>query len=496
MTSTFAIETRRKASFGTFFPEALRKERHIWNRTQVATTGLWTKYRLITGNHAGLYQRIIKVAEEYSALRKSFPDLDIIRLFEESAQVRATGLEYYDYAGRIDTISRESVVVRFPSGATQSLARDTGVGFRGIVVKTEEPWSMQRYALNELMRLRILALNTGRAMPQIEVSEPWLLRQATETQLYDMMVIARAEYAAEPTMDRLKEISEIEKAYLSYIEETLEWMHRMGSWEHMEKIPFPDASGAIALWEQDRIKSLDYDQTSPWFDELAEEPESEVTAILKAIMSTGRVNITITTNPVLTSLEHPLTHVAHHLIRYSVHDHIGVGLPNPLGADRYIRPFVGVGDDGIASPRIPAWSGTTLPQRPGWTAITSEEHLPEPKLRLKARAVSVPRGVAERLSDAVGQERPMLVYENINHATCPLLVLPRIYFKVQVVPLFEAGVTVKPVEDGNTIEGWATKNTGMGNADLVGPVPHGFLSSSAEGRPLREGTIQDVLPYV
>lgn len=497
----FHLERRKKDVRSTFFPEAISKEGQNWGQAHVGTSGQWLKYRLILGPILKLRKIIQKVAREYSPVRNHQPLIDQIKLFDEMPRVRATGLEYYDYCGRIDTISRESVVVIKPGGAREGLNRDIGCGFRGIIVQTEEPWSMEKFVEDELLRTRIGFLNRGvdsSILPDLTTKQPWALRDALEHQITDLQNAAWLDYINEPTIEKLEVVIGVERHLYEYLVDGMRWAQLLGHWEHEEIVPFPDRSGALELWEKQAIRDLHYDQTEPWWLTEPTTGGAKVTAIRKAYLSTGRVNIQITTNPSLYAARHrDYPAIAHHLLTY---DPIAVGMGIPQSDEKKMKnnPFQG----SFADSSVPGWQGIMTTQ-PGWASIQGEGPIPEPTLEVKTRPVSIPAGMGERLEAAMQSERPALVFEHFNQAVCPMLVLPRMFFNTRIVPLFEGGRVIRPIEEHNTIDGWATLRDNGPNGvvplgldkNLFSKTPFGFVQAPISGRPIREGAIQEILPY-
>jgi hypothetical protein len=104
--------------------------------------------------------------------------------------------------------------------------------------------------------------------------------------------------------------------------------------------------------------------------------------------------------------------------------------------------------------------------------------------------------MAERMEAALHSERPALISENFNMAVCPILVLPRMFFKTEIVPLFEGSRVLRPLEEYNRIEGWATDRNGNPNQrPFFSQTPFGFTQFPSSGRPIREGATTEILPY-
>lgn len=506
MMQHFKIERRNKATFGVYFPESVTKERQQWGLTHIGTCGIWHSFRFVTGALDKLRSEIGKVAVKYSAQRKRMPNIDMFSLFENIPQVRSTGLEYYDYAGRIDTISREAVMIQSQSGARIALNRDKGVGFRGIIVRSESPWSMEAYATREMQRMRIDMLNKGMNIPdalgtyRLTVDQPWRLRDAVERQLETLLDVAWTEYVADNTPEKLNIVIGVDKMIRDYIVNSLAWLAKAGDWEHASRIPFPDAPTALNLWEEDKIDTLDYDSTEPWWIEDAKVPETEVTMVRRAILSSGKVTITITTNPNISVLSHPTIDASHHLLSYGPHHHVGVALENPDRKTIHNTPFVGFPKKEGAfevEDFEPPWGGH-LKITPGWSVMKAESTgLPEPKLSVRSRVIKLNSEAAERLAAAATSDRPTLVWEDINRATAPILVLPRIFLQTMVYPLFTGGISLKSIEDGNMADGWVTNGVGEVRAAtrFVAPPDYGFLSTPSEGVPMREGNTQEIIPF-
>jgi hypothetical protein len=486
----FKIESRRKEAFGVFFPEALAREWHIWGITNAQTSGLWTNYRLIMGDFMGVLNRVYQVAREFNAYRKRKPEIDIMRLLEDVPQIRATGLEYYDYSGRIETISRESVLVQFASGRRVALQRDQGYGFRGIIVRTDEPWSMETWAINEINRIRNFYLSTGQALPHFPIQEPWALRHGLELQINRYLNQAWTEYVAEPTMEKLNEVIAVDGVLRDYLAESLRWLHRLFFWEHQIPLPFPNSAAAVELWMKGIMNNLIYDETEPWYLPVEQPRTKTVTAIRRAYLTTQRVNITITTNPRLSVARHQAVPTFHDLITYGPPPYTGVGVPNPDHSQQAFTPFVGAQ---VGNAFQQAWPGF-LPIRAPWRSLQEDGPVPEPTLEVRSRLMRVGKHLAENLEAAVGADKPVLMYVPINGATAPVLVLPRLFMETKIVPLFGSARVLKPTMEHANISGWVTER-GDNIANRFMTPPDGFEPRLSEHRPIRDGALNEIIPY-
>lgn len=487
----FRIEARRKAAFSVLFPDPITKERHVWGQTTCHTDGVWTKYRLTIGDLQGVINRAKAIAEEFSAQRSKMPNIDQIRLYEEISQARPTGLDYWDYTGRVDTVSRESVFAMYRSGQKVALKRDEGYGFRGIITRAEEPWTMEQFAWDTMMKIRLHHLNFGDPFDRrgITTREPWVLRDAAEQDLRKLLDLAWSEYTNEQTLENLDKVIGVESVLRDYLVQTMRWVQLLDNWEHMERIPFPDLSTAIRLWEQNLMDNLIYDETAPWQMDMPPQQTVPVRMVRGAYLSNGKVTINIRTHPKLNTLEHPKVDAAHHLLSYDKPPYVGVSVPNPNATQRWSEPFIG-------------WKGTDpwqgfIPTAPDWRYIKADnESIPEPTLNVRTMPKSVSKHVSESLEAALAGDRPTLMFVNINRASAPVLVLPRMYFNTWIVPLFGGGISLEAKEEHNRIEGWVTDGIGKKPMERIfDRSPFGFLPSQSSNRPIREGAIQEVLPY-
>lgn len=492
---TFYIENRQPTSRGAYFPESMVNVREMWGSTQAAVIGRWMKFRLLIGDLALINGRAQWVSDRYSAVRRRNPNIDMIELFAELGQVRGTGLEVLPLSGRIDALSREQVVVQFADGSRQSLPRDSGIGFRNIVTRTDAVWSMEDYALTQVWRNRVQALHTmtpyAGATP-LGVQEPWLLRDAYETQMLQILQVAWAEYLATHTPASMEQVIRIEETIRAHVMKAMDWGISLMQPETSYRIPFPDRNLAVQLWEQGMKPYLDYDGTEPWWVEIPQNKRLvEVTAMRRAYATNQKVNITITTSPELYQYDaQDGVDVSVQMITYGPTPY-GVGVENPNPAARIFNPYLGVGGGD-------PWGGD-IPVAPPWNVIKSDIAMPEPKLRVDTRLVSVPADVAERLEAALSTERPTLVFENLNQATCPMLVLPPTFLKTQIVPLFGGGRTLQPQSARAEVDGWAVDGTGLPipgvGYDIFGPTPAEFLQIPATHRPMREAALSEIIPF-
>lgn len=494
---TLKIERRTKATWGTFFPEAVIKERETWGQTIAGVESRWLKYKLLTGPDNALQlirDKAKVVAAAYSSERKKFPFIDALRMFEGTTHIQSVGLEYWDYAGRIDTTARESVNYQFASGRRAALPRDSGTGFRGIVTMSESPWSMESFAMREIAMNRVRILNLGRTFlpSKLTTREPWRLRGAAERQLKDLQALAWSDYSTEPTAEKLNTVVGIETVIYRYVLDSLSWQQCQGLWETTSPVPFPDKATALRLWEQDKIDDLHYDQTYPWWDELPKEPVSQVTAFRRAYLTTGRVSLAITPNPMLHVLRHPKMSVQHQLLTYGQNKVIGTSRAN-TNEKEWARGQAWKGTINTTN-----WNGE-IAVPPAWQTIQGEGLVPEPKINVSNRVVQIGRKEAEILRSAISSDKPTLVNLPLNDGIAPILVMPRLFWQVLIVPLFDGGRQFRPLQTGNTIEGWAINSTSKAQAsstrELFASVPAGFLETPLSGRAIREGALQEVLPY-
>lgn len=485
----FNIEARFQAAYSVLFPEQVTKVRHIWGQTTVGTTGVWHKYRLVIGDLAKLWTRIQAVAQGWSVTRKKNPVIDTHKLFEESNTFRTTGVDIWDYSGRIDTVSREAILAYFRNGQRVGLKRDSGYGFRGIAMRAEEPMSIESYAANQLKRLRAAYLNRGQGLPEASILQPWILRQAAESDLRRLLALAYHEYTNDQTLENLQKVIELERIVRDRIVHAMRWAQLSSSWDHFEPISFPDRGIALRLWEQNLLDNLIHDDTDLWWQDAPPDKGTTVRMVRGAYMSNGRVNITIKTVPQINTLEHPTVNAAHHLLTYGPPPYTGVAIPNPNVGRRWDEPFVG--RDGQE-----AWQGVrgTAPE---WRYLkSSDASIPEPSLTVRTRPVAVEKHLAETLEAALAGDRPTLVYVPFNGATAPILALPRTFLQTYIIPLFAGGIDLKPTEEHNKIEGWVTRDAGYPKvANLIGTPPLGFLPAESSARPLREGAVQELLPF-
>lgn len=498
----FTCQSRVRSSFATFFPKLLTKDRDTWGMTLVGTDGYWTNYRFVTGQFTALQARIRLIADEFSPQRKRMPELDTVRLFESVPQVRPTSFAYYDYAGRIDTISRETVVLQYASGQRVALPRDFAVGFRGIIVRSDQPWSMETYAREELTRMRLENLYFGQAFPNMPVDQPWRLRAALERQLRDLLGLVWTQYRTEPTPERFAEVVRIEEEINLYFLDSARWLHYLGLREHRKGLGYPDLSGAIRLWEVDRVRQLFYDETEPWMMDLPVQAESEITALRSAYLAagSGRFSIQLRMNPLLSTAEHPTLDNAHHMITYGPHRAMGLSMPNhPQMITPQDPAIVGVGTRRVGNQTVrnDPWLGN-IPESQAWNVVQAEsESVPEPKMRVRSRLVNIATSMAERIESSLSSDKPVLIYEPLNGSSRrPILVLPKTFFNVQVAPLFGGGRNLRSIQPDNTVSGWATDGVGPGlHQRIFGDAPAGFITTPSAGRPIRDGFIQEILPY-
>lgn len=483
----FTLQRRRKAAWAVFFPEPVRKERETYGLSTVGTDARWMSYRLVSGDLLALRNRAQAVAQEYSPTRFRHPTIDQIRLFQEAASVRNTGLVYLDYAGRIDTISRETVSVMNGDRRRAALPRDSAVGFRGITTMSEQQWSPDKFALEELARARVQALIQGSTtLPHMTTNQPWVLRAAAEQQLTDLATLAWTEYTTDPTPDKLAAVAQMEATLQDYMLNNLRYIQHAGVWEYFFRPPFPDRATALGLWETDRIDSLNHQETEPWWGN-GETASMEVTMFRRAYLSTTRLSITLITRPTLHALMVEGENVAHHFLTYGEHPAMplleinpnwlttgrGAPMTNPAGGD--------------------AWDGHMEAVGP-WRVMTAEDNIPEPKMRVHERVIRVTDETAQMVLSSFKEERPTLMPMDLNGYHGLSLSMPRMHMNVLIDPLFDGGTKLTPIQEGNAVSGWATRTAGKQLGTLLALPSSGFLPTPISGRPLREGVIQEILP--
>lgn len=494
---TFKLQSRIRASDATFFPEALHKERPIAATMSASTSGRWHRYRLVTGNLAAnalsLHARIAAVAVQYSANRAKMPNIDILKLFEEAPTVSGSGIDIYDYLGRVDTVSREAVGVLFPDGVRSALARDTGAGFFGVAVRASQSWDSATYATQALVRVRQRLLSGMTALADLSTDQPWLLRHAAEQQLLDLLHLSWTQYTAEPSDANFNAMMHAEETYNSYVHRQMQWLQD-DMHPHLDaKLPFPDPADAKELWKMDRMDQLRWDDTFPWHDLPAGQGSSErVTCMRGATLQNGKVTITFRMYPTIHTLYHPTQPITHQRLSYGMPPYIGVCLPN-MGPNRIFNPFTTTTGTGIP---FGAFGDTSFPTPvEPWEAISAHPGpYPDPELELTTIPVVVPRDVIEHLEVALDVDRPTLAFPAINGSVAPMLALPRIHFLTRVLPLFSGGTQITPIQEGNTVEGMAVRAI-PGHPNLIGLPSSGFMVTPAQGQPTREGQLLEILPY-
>lgn len=484
----FELVRRRKAAWGTFWPAAVTKERETAGRSAVGVEAEGLCYRMVVGNIEAMRLRAEMIAMEYSPNRFRHPTIDQVRLFEEGPTATNTGFVVHDYAGAIDTISRETVAVMGRDGRRMALPRDQAVGFRHIICASESSWDAGQFMMDELAKVRVRELVRGHDMAEMSVREPWRLKAAAEQQLLDLTALAWTEYTTEPTPERLAQVLEFEKLIQNYMLSELSYLQASGTWETLRRPSFPDAATALALWERDRIDDLHYEETAPWWGN-GDKPSPEVTVFRRAYISTNRFAITLTTNPRVHCLVAEDRPVMHQMIRYhpvegirSVQLHakwVETGDPkqvfqDPQGGNKY-------------------WRGQLNTQEP-WEVVTGSEVIPEPKMRLRERLVPVQSADVELVAAAMKEDRPTLIPIVMNGYDGLALVFPRMYVNVLIDPLFGGGARISPLQEGNSATGWAVRRGPGVLGQLVDRPESGFLETPISGRPMREGVIQEIIP--
>lgn len=493
------IERRQPIHMATFWPESVRKERQAYGKTTVWTEGKWTRQRFLIGDGTGptgnplidLMLALQPIALEYSPERHRHKFIDAIRMFERSQRINATGLEYHDYAGSIATLSRESIQYMYHNGTSFALNRDQGVGFRGIVTLTQQPWSLDAFALNWVTKWRLLQMYLGVSLPNITTQEPHMLRAGAAAQLQLLVNTAWLEFTNEPTLEKLTTVIQIEDEIREFVGDVMQHAANLNSWEHMTELKFPSKDAALRLWEISRVLALDYDQTAPWYESLPVEVPTRITMFRRIYMTNGRVNITITPRPSISGMRHPQISAYYHRMTYLPPGPIGIAQVNWNLADRHITPFVGHTLDDLA------WDGT-MPAMPPWTALMADGPMPEPTLECRTEPVVVDRQMSELMIAALATDKPTLVRMNLNGALAPVLVLPRSFWKVNAVPLFAGARVLTPIQEHAIIKGWATDTTAIpGHFNpAFGPTPAGFIQSPSSGRPIREAATAEFLPSI
>jgi hypothetical protein len=502
MRQDFEIERRQERIETTFFPERVEKRRFTWGQTRCRVIGFWTKYRPLVGNVQELHARIEAVANEYNVIRSQYEYIDRIKLFDDFVNVRPAGFEIWDYQGNAGSITREQVLIQWTDGTTFTLDRNKNFGFRGVVTRCEEPFSLEQYALEMLNRYRIRALNMGANLNELSSRDPWLAREAAEAQLRDLLVTAWEEYSTAPTVERLNTVIEIERTIMEYVCGGLEWELRLPHWEHMRRMGFPDTASVLQLWEEDKLDRLDPDQYFPWLIQLPERKTVKVSLIRKLYATTGKMRIIIVPQPRIHTLEWGTMPVSCQLLTYGTHGPIGPSIPNgdeqgSKGRDaRNFEPFV----SHVGGPTGSAWRGNLFASG-GWDSIQEEGNLPEPTLEVATQYVQMRPDLVERIEAALMEPRPTLTWLPINQARAPTLVLSKVHTDGRAVPLFRGGRILRPIEQEQVrISGWAVDGAPGGknghfSQRVFGDEPKGFIRVPVEANPEREAAIQELLPY-
>jgi len=140
------------------------------------------------------------------------------------------------------------------------------------------------------------------------------------------------------------------------------------------------------------------------------------------------------------------------------------------------------------------WNGQ-LPVHDEWEAMHTGPNIPAYKLRVRTKEVQIRRSEAEYLTAALSQNRPTLVFRNLNGAVCPQLVLPAGLHQTRIYPLVAKGLKIESKDANCKVEGstiWAgpSENT----RKIFDDIPTEFLTTPSSNRPSYEGVQSEIIP--
>lgn len=476
------------------FPEPVQNERKQWGSASVQTHGRFKRYRFVVGNLHAVMARAQTIAARMTATRSRTPLLDQLALGEELPSVTPTTVEYYPYAGRIDTVSRESVIY-LRGNERRAFNRDYGVGFQGIITRSSKSWDVMNFAASQVVNSRLRALALNRAMPGalgtgVPTQPAWAARHAAEQQILDTVALSWQRWVAEPTEANMTAVLAVQAVYDAYVMRTMQWLRQVVNPHEISKLPMPSPDEVVALWKADRLTNPVWDALDPWWKTThsADNPPS-VTVIRAAYLSTQRLEIRLAMRPRLNAMQHPVLPLGDHFVSYAHPGPLGLARLNPSNnpRDLFDAPFVG------ATARDNPWDGA-LPLERGWSAFSSEDVPSEPTMAVNDVYVSLPSDVARHAETALTGERPTLFMFNFAGHIAPTLALPTLLFdSVMVTPVYETSQKIVPIQADCTVKGTVTRAL-PGGAILVNGIPSGFTVTPGSTLPIRRGVVQEIIP--
>lgn len=474
------------------FPEPVTNERRQWGTASVQTHGRFVRHRFVVGNLAGVLARAQVIAARMTATRSRTPLLDQLALGEELPAVTPTTVEYYPYAGRIDTISRESVIY-LRGSERRAFNRDYGVGFQGIITRSAKSWDVMNFAATQMVnaRLRALSLNVplaGAGGAMVPTQNAWAARHAAEQQILDTVALAWQRWVAEPTDVNMNAVLAVQAVYDAYVLRTMQWLRQAVNPYEVNKLPMPSPEEVVTLWKADRLTNPVWDALDPWWKTNASADNPPVVTLIRAAhLSTQRVEIRMAMRPRINALQHPILPLGDHYVSYAYPGPLGMARLNPNILQDYNRPFVGI------TPNDDPWNGE-LPLESGWAAYSSDDIPSEPTMRVNDAYVALPANVARQAELALTGERPTLFMFNFGGHIAPTLALPTLLFdSVMITPVYETSQKIVPIQPDCTVKGTVTRRLPNGTT-LVTGVPSGFTITAGAALPLRRGVVQEIIP--
>lgn len=470
---------------GAFLPEPVSYEDKWHGLERGLVVGTWVVERLVVGDINAVDARIRDTLQEYDFTRLQHPELITNQLYDDLPPIRDTGLEFWHYAGSVQTILKETVFTMFAGGQTQGLARNMAVGFAGIVTKARAAWSRDAWVENRLNAYIAQAATLQQNLPRLSAASGVQGLAVVERQLGDQYTLARAAESLGQTEERLMAVITAETALMKLREDL-----------HLARALAADVltAGPAPLPEVSRLKEaflkgydlagFDYEQYVP-FLKVPKAPERQVTMLRRAVIGNGKMNIVITTRPHFEQqLSRPFSGSVIQTLGYRRPAIGQVNLvPQPMARG---RPIPGPGVI-AAEARFSGWDGN-IPLAPGWASIGEGAVMPDPKLTVFTEPRIISSTLAESLS-AVNYDKPVLlpVDDPLMPGTyAPALYLPEMNASVDVVPLIEAGAALLPLQPGNRVSGHLIRSA-IGRNWFRQSVPGMQLNPIAGPRPSRPG---------
>lgn len=429
-------------------------EQTVRTEGEHTTAGYTHVCRLVKGDMAGLRRAIKRAADVYSELVVREKTIEIDNLWGGQTPLPAdTNLEVFRYSGMLTSHVRDSVIYMWANGTTGTLPRQYRMGFEVIIQRARKPWDSMAWAQDQVLRQVIQNLALGVVTKTLDPAFIEAFITAQRYMLVRTFNWALEELNREWTESRFAEMNTAFKALLTFERDLALYDLRAGDRDTL--LPFPILSDPEVqdLFRRDIIGgSVPYGQILPYKEANQFRPtEDKITMIRGARFTDGKFVILIRTNPQISRAVIPRPPQVAAQLHWQVrHSHLWYG-PN-TGVQASQGPTLNTPGRDIA-PHTGEWAGV-LDLAPGWTAITTEDAVPEPELRL-IRKVCVITESVDHILLAADDIKPTLVearFKGIN-PLAPPLVLPEMFSSVHIQPLITSAIKIEPSDKQASAKG-------------------------------------------